>query len=424
MLGAQFISNSAPLLGGGALVSGALTAHDSLFQANSVKLAGAGLYVSGTATLNNTNFLMNSENGFAPGDRGAGGAYVVGDVTVRGGRFQSNSCFSFCLGGGLWALGELVQISGTQFFSNSASIGGGLRVDTLAGTLWLTRTQFISNSADGNGGGIDSQATTFMSGGVLHGNRADNQGGGGLFHGRVMLNGTQVSSNWAGYAAAGIEGDQILIGGSRFENNNASSLAGALLARYSLDIHESLFISNAAPSGGAIYNDGAGNATISNSLFARNQAGDAALVLAQNATYRLLHDTFADTTLNPHAAIELLTGTLYLSDTIVVSHSLVFSQAAGIIDEDYNLFFGNLLVHGGSGGWLVFGGHDVHGEPQFAGAAADNYHLRLTSPAIDAGVNAGVTTDIDGQPRPLGAGFDIGFDEVDVRRVWLPLVKR
>ena len=39
----------------------------------------------------------------------------------------------------------------------------------------------ISNSVDSNGGGLDSRATTFMSGGSLQGNRADNQGGGGLF---------------------------------------------------------------------------------------------------------------------------------------------------------------------------------------------------------------------------------------------------
>ncbi len=40
-----------------------------------------------------------------------------------------------------------------------------------------------------------------------------------------------------------------------------------------------------------------------------------------------------------------------------------------------------------------------------------NYHLRPTSPCIDAGTDAGVYTDLDGQDRPWGAGFDMGADE-------------
>ena len=32
--------------------------------------------------------------------------------------------------------------------------------------------------------------------------------------------------------------------------------------------------------------------------------------------------------------------------------------------------------------------------------------------------------DFDGDPRPLGAGFDIGFDELNVRKLFLPLVLR
>jgi hypothetical protein len=39
------------------------------------------------------------------------------------------------------------------------------------------------------------------------------------------------------------------------------------------------------------------------------------------------------------------------------------------------------------------------------------YHLQPGSAAIDAGVNAGVTHDIDGDARPQGAAPDIGVDE-------------
>ena len=47
-----------------------------------------------------------------------------------------------------------------------------------------------------------------------------------------------------------------------------------------------------------------------------------------------------------------------------------------------------------------------------AARSGGNYHITLSSAAINQGVNAGVGTDIDGQPRPYGWGYDIGADEL------------
>ena len=80
----------------------------------------------------------------------------------------------------------------------------------------------------------------------------------------------------------------------------------------------------------------------------------------------------------------------------------------GTVIQDYNLFNGNSVNNIGS---VLGGSHNVVGDPKFVDAAHDDYHLKADSAAIDAGTDLGIAIDVDGDPRPTGAGFDIGFDE-------------
>ena len=55
--------------------------------------------------------------------------------------------------------------------------------------------------------------------------------------------------------------------------------------------------------------------------------------------------------------------------------------------------------------------------PRFMDAANGDFHVQPGSPAIDAGVDLssrGVTTDLEGIPRPQGSGFDLGAYEFRV----------
>jgi hypothetical protein len=49
-------------------------------------------------------------------------------------------------------------------------------------------------------------------------------------------------------------------------------------------------------------------------------------------------------------------------------------------------------------------------DPQFVNAVAHDYHLAAGSPAIDK-ATTGPTLDFEGDPRPMGSGFDLGADE-------------
>ena len=65
----------------------------------------------------------------------------------------------------------------------------------------------------------------------------------------------------------------------------------------------------------------------------------------------------------------------------------------------------------------------MRGVPAFVDPDGGDYHIGPGSAAIDRGVDAGVTTDIDGDPLPIGPAPDIGADEA-WRWAFLPLVVR
>ncbi|MBI2100713.1 MAG: right-handed parallel beta-helix repeat-containing protein [Candidatus Vogelbacteria bacterium] len=74
---------------------------------------------------------------------------------------------------------------------------------------------------------------------------------------------------------------------------------------------------------------------------------------------------------------------------------------------DYNIFYqANANV--------PMGTHTLFADPQFVNYqrhSAWDFHLKSTSPARDAGINMGPSTDFDGNPRPSGTGYDIGAYE-------------
>ncbi|RMF36118.1 MAG: hypothetical protein D6759_03950, partial [Chloroflexi bacterium] len=124
--------------------------------------------------------------------------------------------------------------------------------------------------------------------------------------------------------------------------------------------------------------------------------------LAANQTPSALRlDMFDDGTLEA-----VLTNTLIYSTT----HAFVGRENAGTvaITHTNTLVYQVTNVHTTASGSPSFSASgQVSGDPKLD----ELYRLRAGSAAVDAGVNTGVSTDLDGEARPGGSGYDIGADE-------------
>ncbi len=157
----------------------------------------------------------------------------------------------------------------------------------------------------------------------------------------------------------------------------------------------------------------AGNTLTSTS----NNAGVIELVGGTGARLdvELKHLTFAN---HPgKAALHLLEydeQTLNIELTNILVDTAYYAIAADETKGTVSIHDDHTLVHNVTTPYYTISGapefqttHPLSGDPKLT----PNFHLGSGSAAIDAGVNAGVSEDIDGDPRPMGGSFDIGADE-------------
>jgi hypothetical protein len=182
---------------------------------------------------------------------------------------------------------------------------------------------------------------------------------------------------------------------------------------------------NFANDGGGLYQY-ADDGRIVNSLFAGHSAQSTAgmqLNLAPTGLLQILFTTVGAPSLVAGDAILIRGGTVAITDTIVTNHAIGLHRLGGTVSQDYDLFFGNTNA---TFGIISLGSHNASGDPLFVDPANNNDHLQTGSAAIDQGLDLGVAVDFDGQARPVGGGFDLGYDELTslVFRILLPLLMR
>lgn len=357
--------------------------------------------------------------------------YITGQIspTIEGLRVTRGDADG--LGGGGWG----------------SDAGGGVYVITAA--LTLRATQVYSNTAEGGGGLYLYQCNyATLSDNVIAENSLRHGSGnppwamgGGLFVllcDNTVLRGNTIVSNTAHVEGGGIYlyAHNATIDRNSIRANSSESCGGLIIYSQGGVLNGNSICGNVAEQGSGgglcLTND----ITMTNNLIADNQASTSGCGLFITGSCRhLLHNTIARNTGGDGSGIYVtrwgtIPHTVTLSNTILVSHTIGISVTAGnTVTLEATLWgtdtWANEVDWGGPG-TIITGTRNLWDEPDFLAPETGDYHIGAASAAIDKGVNAGVSTDIDGQLRPDGCFFDIGADERmtggSCFRVYLPLI--
>ena len=328
---------------------------------------------------------------------------------------------------------------------NHGSVGGGFSAHQGAD---LNGAYIINNTATQQGGGGNVVGDFTADQLTLRDNHSDFYAGGvEVALGNTNLTHVTLDGNSAGDQGGGLVqyGDYFTMHNGML-TNNTSKKGGALnLFSTIMAINASYFAGNGATlAGDDLYGVGAPG-TVVNSFFSTSNLVDAGADMqflslgSQPAVEAVSLSTFvnihihlaARSAAQPLAGAAAITPTaiyasgvsVLITDTILSGFNTDLatdSLLTSTIHGDYNLFSAAPVL---SGTGLITGSHSLVGNPLFADAQG---HLSLGSPAINHGIDIGVNTDLDGNPRPSGGAFDIGAYEFQtaLNKLFLPLLQR
>ncbi|HZY45708.1 MAG TPA: choice-of-anchor Q domain-containing protein, partial [Anaerolineae bacterium] len=313
--------------------------------------------------------------------------------------------------------------------------GGGIYASN---ALTLTDVTVMSNTASNNGGGVYANTVATLNGGRFQNNTATTLDGGGLnVRSRLVLRVTQFFSNTAGGNGGGlylVNGINSSVQQARFRGNSAGDEGGGLFSINSayVQLNANQITDNGAVNGGGgLYAATDNILALDNNLFAANTStlGAAEIEIGGSGGPSVLigrHNTFAAASVGSGIAVNLGADVpgdrLVLTNTLFYGYNLALQtgpNAATIIAKA--VLFDSVTTQTQNNAGVISVTTIYSGSAAFVNASARNYHLQPGSAAINAGINAGVTTDIDGQTRPFNGLYDIGYDEYVIYKIYLPL---
>jgi hypothetical protein len=342
-----------------------------------------------------------------------------------------------------------VLLTHNLIYTNTATEGAGVfSTNSLSTTIVDSAIYTNTAGQEWRGGGIllRGSARAVVSGNRLSGNQGGYYGGAvyAFASDYVSITHNHVFSNSAIVEGGSFEieeSDNAYVGFNDITDNRAVGGGGlSLRGSYNPTIDSNNIHKNSGLTAAGMYVDSSPDALIVNNMIWKNTVNDAGkapaiqiyssdFVTPCHAT--ILHNTIISNTGAGSAAIHIQLeepSTVVISNTIIVSQSVGVTITAGNTAVMEGILWGSghwqtAQVWGGEG-TVITGSINIYEDPGFLDASADDYHLAPGSAAIDAGSPTWLWYDFDGGLRPVGAGPDIGADELDSLTSYLPLVMR
>lgn len=156
-------------------------------------------------------------------------------------------------------LGGTVNIQNSAFSNNSSRYGGSVVYQNNFGSLNISNSAFLNNSVTRSNGGViynQYRTTAVIDGSFFQGNSASQYGGVIFNDGDVSVSNSVFNSNTAYSGAAIYNSSNLNISNSLFINNNGSQDVGAVYTTGMMEVSDSVFSNNTGITGGAIGNYG------------------------------------------------------------------------------------------------------------------------------------------------------------------------
>lgn len=369
--------------------------------------AGGGLRIISASALITGNYLYDNVSYYG------GGVYLENSDSILDNNLLSRNHAS--KGGGIYAEGGRLRVQNNSVVSNTGSWGGG-GLYLQASSAEVIDNQYVANQGRSAGGGvyIEEGVVAFSNNTVISNFNTDSFTlGGGLM---VQTANATVTHNLFAHNVGGLGGgvgtgsSTITFTGNTIISNTASLWGGGLYINTCM-------------------------ATLVNNVVADNrtdQAGGGVFIYA--SAVQFLHNTIAQNQGGNGTGIQIAhyvsASRVGLTNTIIVSHAVGLS-----VTNDSTATLNTTLW--GTGEWANVvnwqGAHvstvnNVDNDPRFTDPSNHDYHLLSGSAAIDTGVFAGITTDLDKHSRlPVygGVRVDIGAYEAEylgvVYQTFLPV---